>query len=200
MMSTKYTIRMRLAILFLAIIGLALAGLNSAIARFAVILRDRAKSDIITPNKSVPDNTFRILMNNVLKDVVLAALASTLFAITGAVLAGRPRWLREQDEPWVYFGCVQCLLGLVILSTGGWLADHVHGFQPSFEMFSGDDNFQYYNIMYYGGVGQAAYGSLVIFMAVALFIAVFVFDHRERNLQEIRVQPIEITRQSEQDQ
>jgi hypothetical protein len=39
-MSTKYTIRMRLAIAFLAIIGLAFASLNSAMARFAVILRD----------------------------------------------------------------------------------------------------------------------------------------------------------------
>jgi hypothetical protein len=199
-MSTKHTIRMRLAILFLAIIGLALAGLNSAIARFVVILRDRAKSDVITPNNSVPDNTFRNLMNNVLKDVVLAALASTLFAITGALLAGHPRWLREQDEPWMYFGCVQCILGLVILSTGGYLADHVHGFQSSFEMFNGDDDFQYYHIMYYGGVGQAAYGSLVIFMAVAPFIAISVFDHQERNIEERRVQPIETTWQSEQDQ
>jgi hypothetical protein len=198
-MSTKYTIRMRLAILFLAIIGLALAGLNAAIARFAVILRDRAKSDIITPNKSVADNTFRNLMNTVLIDVVIAALASTLFAITGAALAGHPRWLREQDKPWIYFGCVQFTLGLLITVTGGYLADHVHGFQPSFEMFRGDDNFQYYNIMYYGGVGQAAYGSLVIFMAVAPFVAISVFGRQERSMQGRQIRPNEATQQTEQD-
>ncbi|KAJ6027460.1 hypothetical protein N7460_012277 [Penicillium canescens] len=190
-MSTKYTIRMRLAIAFLAIIGLAFASLNSAMARFAVILRDRAKADIITSNKSISDNTFRNLMDNVLIDVVIAAIISTSFAITGAVLAGHPRWLREQEKAWMYFGCFQCILSLVIISTGGYLADHVHGFQTSFERFSGNDNFQYYNIMYYGGVGQAACGSLVIFVAVASFAAFMISDSHERS-----IQPIE--RQSEQ--
>jgi hypothetical protein len=89
---------MRLAIAFLAIIGLAFTSLNSAIARFAVILRDRAKADIITPNRSISDKTFRNLMDNVLVDVLIAAVISTSFAITGAVLTGHPRWLREQDK------------------------------------------------------------------------------------------------------
>lgn len=192
-MSTKYTIRMRLAIAFLAIIGLAFASLNSAMARFAVILRDRAKADIITLNKTISDNTFRNLMDNVLIGVVIAAIISTSFAITGAVLAGHPRWLREQDKTWMYFGCFQCILSLAIISAGGYLADHVHGFQTSFERFSGNDNFQYYNIMYYGGVGQAAYGSLVIFMAIASFVAFLISDCHKRSIQSI-----EATRQSEQ--
>lgn len=93
-MSTKTTIRMRLAILFLVM-----------------------EFHIITPNKSVSDNTFRNLMNNGLKDVVLAAPASTLFVITGAVLVGHPRRVSDQDKPWMYSGCY-----------GGYLADHVHGF------------------------------------------------------------------------
>jgi hypothetical protein len=99
----------------------------------------------------------------------------------------------RQNQDVQYFGCFQCILSLVILSTGSYLADHVHGFQTSFERFSGNDNFQYYNIMYYGGVGQAAYGSLVIFMAIASFVAFLISDRHERN-----IQPIEATRQSEQ--
>ncbi|KAJ5288264.1 hypothetical protein PENANT_c118G09217 [Penicillium antarcticum] len=192
-MSTKYTIRMRLAIAFLAIIGLAFASLNSAMARFAIILRDRAKADIITPNKSISDNTFRNLMDNVLVDVLIAVVISTSFAVVGAVLACHPRWLRGQDRTWMYFGCFQCILSLVILSTGGYLADHVHGFQTSFERVSGNDNFQYYKIMFFGGVGQAAYGSLVIFMAIASFVAFLIYERHERE-----TQPIEATRQSEQ--
>lgn len=178
--STKYMIRIRLAILFLDIIGVALAGLNSAIARFAVILRDRAKYDLITTN-AISDNTFRMLMNNVFEHVVLAALVSALCAIFGAVLALNPRWIREHDKVWVYYGCVQFILGLIILSIGGYLADHVHGFQTSFKRFDGNDNVPYYNIMYYGGVGQAAYGFLVLFMGVAPFVAGFVFDHYQGN-------------------
>jgi hypothetical protein len=81
----------RLAILFLAIIGIALTGLNSAIARFTVILRDRAKSNLITPNNAILDNTFGNLINNVLKDIVLAALIYTLFAIFGAILVAHLR-------------------------------------------------------------------------------------------------------------
>jgi hypothetical protein len=130
-------------------------------------------------------------MDNVVIDVVIAATISTSFAITGAVLAGHPRWLLEQEKAWMYFGCFQCILSLVIIPTGGYLADHVHGFQTSFERFSGNDNFQYYNIMYYGGVGQAAYGPLVIFVAVASFAAFVISGRHERN-----IQPIE--RQSEQ--
>jgi hypothetical protein len=93
----------------------------------------------------------------------------------------------------MYVGCFQCILSLVILATGGYLADHVHGFQTSFERFSGNDNFQYYNIMYYRGVGQAAYRSLVIFIAIASFAAFLISNRYERN-----IQPIEATRQSEQ--
>ena len=178
---------MRLAILFLAIIALALAGLNSAIARFAVILRDKAKSELINASNTILDNTFGNLMDNVLKVVVLAALASVLFAIFGTVLATHPKWLREHNTQLAYYGCIQFILGLITLSTGSYLADHVHGFQTSFKKFEGDDCFPYYKIMYYGGVGQAAYGSLIILMVVAPFVALFVFD----NLRSERVGPIE---------
>ncbi|KAJ5346836.1 uncharacterized protein N7506_000089 [Penicillium brevicompactum] len=56
------TIRMRLAIIFLAITWLALGDLSSAIVRFAVILRDREKSDIVTSSDSIFDITFQTIM------------------------------------------------------------------------------------------------------------------------------------------
>jgi hypothetical protein len=55
---------MRLAILFLAITWLALTGLSSATVRLAVILRDRAKSDLVTSSDSILDITFQNLMDN----------------------------------------------------------------------------------------------------------------------------------------
>lgn len=68
------TIRMRLAILFLTITWLVLAGLGSSIVRFAVILRDRAKSDLVTSSDSILDITFQNLMDNVLEGTVIVAL------------------------------------------------------------------------------------------------------------------------------
>lgn len=46
-------IRMCLVIISLTITWLALASLSSAIVHFAVVLRDRAKSDLVTPADSI---------------------------------------------------------------------------------------------------------------------------------------------------
>jgi hypothetical protein len=50
----------------------------------------------------------------------------------------------------------------------GWIASRVHGFQTSFEFFD-RSHIPYYKIMYYGSVGQAAFGSLVIIMSLVRF-------------------------------
>jgi hypothetical protein len=44
----------------------------------------------------------------------------------------------------------------------------VHVFQASFELLD-MDHIPYYKIMYYGSVGQAAFGSLVIIMSLVRF-------------------------------
>lgn len=67
-------IRMRLVIIFLTITWLALASLSSATARFAVVLRDRARSDLVTSSDSILDITFQNLMDNVLEGTVIVAL------------------------------------------------------------------------------------------------------------------------------
>ncbi|KAK9847279.1 hypothetical protein MYU51_019637 [Penicillium brevicompactum] len=64
-------IRMRLPILFPAITWLALTSLSSATVRFAVVLRDRVKSDLVNSSNSILDITFQNLMNNVVMGTVL---------------------------------------------------------------------------------------------------------------------------------
>ncbi|CDM38505.1 unnamed protein product [Penicillium roqueforti FM164] len=57
---------------------------------------------------------------------------------------------------------------MIVLSLGGWIASRVHGFQISFEFFGSEDHIPYYNIMYYGSVGQAAFGSLVVIVSLCV--------------------------------
>jgi hypothetical protein len=89
---------MRLAFFFLSITWLALVGLNSATVRFAVILRDRAKSDLATSSDSILDITFHTLMDKVVVGMVIAVLISALFFILGIVLVIHPTWLREDRK------------------------------------------------------------------------------------------------------
>jgi hypothetical protein len=113
------TIRMHLAFLFLSITWLALAGLSSATVRFAVILRDRAKSDLATSSDSILDITFQNLMDNVVVGMVIVALISALFSIFGIVLAIHPRCLREDRRYRLYYVCTQLVVGFIVLSLGG---------------------------------------------------------------------------------
>ncbi|KAM5342859.1 hypothetical protein ACJ41O_013825 [Fusarium nematophilum] len=165
-MPSKYTIRLRLTILFFTILSLAVAGLNSANARFAIILRDRARSDI-NPTNSILSNKFQWVQRNTLIDVVITALATAAFAIYGAAITFHPSWLRENDGVST-FGLLQAVPGFLMVVTGGYLADQVHGYQTSFEKFGADDGIPYYGIMYYGGVAQAAYGSVLVLLAIAI--------------------------------
>ena len=83
----------RLTVLVPAIMWLAFAGLSSAISHFAIILRDRAESDLIYTNHAILGLAFQSLMENVLVVLVLMALISTLLSIFGMVLAIYLRWL-----------------------------------------------------------------------------------------------------------
>ncbi|KGO69109.1 hypothetical protein PITC_017560 [Penicillium italicum] len=84
---------MRLTILFLTITWLALAGLSSATVRFAVVLRDGAKSDLVNSSDSILDITFQSLIDKVIVSIVVIALVLTLFSIFGFVLIIYPKWL-----------------------------------------------------------------------------------------------------------
>ncbi|CAG8006059.1 unnamed protein product [Penicillium salamii] len=171
------TIRMRLAFFFLCITWLALAGLSSATVRFAVILRDRAKSDLATSSNSMLDIAFQNLMDNIVVGMVIVALISALFCIFGIALAIHPRCLREDRKYRLYYVCTQLVVGLVVLSLGGYVASHVHGFRTLFKLFASEGHFPYYKIMYYGAVGQAAFGVLAVIMSLVPFTICAVRGH-----------------------
>ncbi|KAJ5160961.1 uncharacterized protein N7482_007965 [Penicillium canariense] len=166
---TRNMIRIRLTIMAFSILGLVLASLNSAITRFAIVLRDRARLGITEPDNAILAHSFQQLMERVLGDVLIAALASALSAIAGLVLLVYSRRLRENSNLQIYFGFMQLILSLVILVTGAYLADHVHGCQSSFTVLQGDDRIPYHSIMYFGGVGEAVYGALVILIGAGYF-------------------------------
>jgi hypothetical protein len=179
-------IRMRLVIIFLTITWLALASLSSATARFAVVLRDRARSDLVTSSDSVLDITFQNLMDNVVEGTVIVALVSSLISIFGFVLVIYPKWLQENCTARFYYNCIQIVVSLIVLYSGGYIANHVHGFQTSFEFFDSDGHFPYYEIMYYGAVGQAAFGSLLFIRSLVRFALFGLRVHYERTCTELR--------------
>ncbi|KAJ5051339.1 hypothetical protein NUH16_003478 [Penicillium rubens] len=86
-------IRMRLVFISLTVTWLALASLSSVTVHFAALLRDRAKSDLVTPSDSILDITFENLVDSVVDGMVIVALVSALFSIFGVVLVIYPKWL-----------------------------------------------------------------------------------------------------------
>ncbi|CAG8032301.1 unnamed protein product [Penicillium nalgiovense] len=154
--------------IFLTITWLALASLNSATVHSAAVLRDHAKSDLVMLSDSILVLTFQNLMDDVIDRMVIVALVSALYSIFGLILVVYPKWLQGKCATRFYYGCIQIVVSMIVPSLGGWIASHVHGFQTSFE-FLDRGRFPYYRIMYYGSVGQAAFGSLVIIMSLVRF-------------------------------
>jgi hypothetical protein len=76
--STRNMIRIRFTIMAFSILGLVLASLKSAITRFAIALQDRARLSITEPNKPILAHSFQQLMERILGDLLIAALASAL--------------------------------------------------------------------------------------------------------------------------
>lgn len=172
-------IRIRLAILVFSLLSLGVAGLNSANARFAVVLRDRARSDY--NSYGILDNQFQTLQSNVLICTVVTALLSVVFAIYGALVAFFLTRARDRDAALIVYLVIHLILAFAMIFAGGNVADHVQGFQNPFEKFGAKDIIPYYSIMYYGGVAQAAYGSVLISAAIAAVILYFAFDYYKMN-------------------
>jgi hypothetical protein len=133
---------------------------------FANIPQDRAKSDLANATVSILDITSENLMKNVLESMGVVALLSALFAIFGIILMTYPSRLRENCKSALDYGCIQVVLSLVVVCVGGYFASRVHGYQTSFEYFDRAGQFPYYKILYYGAVGEAACGSLVIIITL----------------------------------
>jgi hypothetical protein len=110
-------------------------------------------------------------MKNVLEGMAVVALLSALFAIFGIILVIYPSRLQENCESELDYGCIQVVLSLVVVCVGGYFASRVHGYQTSFEYFDRAGQFPYYKILYYGAVGEAAFGSLVIIITLVWVFA-----------------------------
>ncbi|KAK6857502.1 hypothetical protein PG995_006329 [Apiospora arundinis] len=72
-----------------------------------------------------------------------------------------------------------------MIVTGGYLADQVQGLQPSFKRVSANDVVPYYSMMYYGGVAQAGYGSVLILFAITVAVFCFVSVHYEAKQERV---------------
>jgi hypothetical protein len=167
---TQGVIRMRLVVSFLTIIWLGLTTLSSASAHLADVLKNRAKSDLGNASDFMLDITFQKLMSNILVSMIITALISAVLFIFGILLLVHPRWLREDCNARIYYGCMTFLLSLPVISLGGYAAGRIHGFQSSFEFFGRDGSFPYYIVMYYGAVGQAAFGSVLFILILIHFV------------------------------
>lgn len=58
-------------------------------------------------------------MDNVVDGMVIAALASALFSIFGFVRVIYPKWLQENCAARFYYGCIQIVVSMIVLSLGG---------------------------------------------------------------------------------
>jgi hypothetical protein len=128
-------------------------------------LRDRARADYINSPDWILDSEFQSLQKIILYNMVVSAVATSLFAILELLTAVNPMWLKV---------CLvaQIMIAILLVCTGGYVADHVHGYQSFFERFRAGDNIPYYSVIYYGCVCQAVYGVVLIFVTIS---PVFIF-------------------------
>ncbi|KAI1829115.1 hypothetical protein DTO027I6_9977 [Penicillium roqueforti] len=100
--------------IFLTITWLALASLNSATVHSAAVLRDHAKSDLVTLSDTILILTFQNLMDDVIDGMVIAALVSALFSIFGFVLVTYLNWLQENCAARFYYWCFQIVVSKIV--------------------------------------------------------------------------------------
>src|ERR1700743_3850849 len=166
---SKHTTWVRVVILFFSPLSLAVASLSAGLAHFAVILRNRARSDYINTADDILDNNFQSLQDTIFGLMLVNAVFTIMFAVYAAVIAVHPRLLREHDATLLYVFS-QITLALAMITIGGDVANRVNGFQTSFKKFGVSNGIPYYDIMYYGAVAIAAYGGVLVLLDITFFI------------------------------
>jgi len=78
-----------------------------------------------------------------------------------------------------------------MIATGGYVADRVHGFQTSFDRSSANDPISYYDVIYYGGIAQAVYRSVLVFLAITVIAPVRAWDRHKTKRTPINVAGME---------
>lgn len=168
---TGYSIRLRLLLLFCAIAWLSIASFSSATAHFSITLRDYARSDYIRAEDPLLPISFEKIMTQILICIVIEAIPSALMSVFGIVLMVHPRLPQDNKVTATYFACLQFLLSILVLIVGGYVADSIQGYQTLFEKFDvRASHLPYYSMMYYGGIGEAVFGSLVIILSLVYLV------------------------------
>ncbi|KAH8743062.1 hypothetical protein F5883DRAFT_49934 [Diaporthe sp. PMI_573] len=147
-MSSKYVIRYRFLVLLFTSLTLVASALSSANIRFAIVLRERARSDYVDNTQVILDMNFAALQSNLLVASVIAAVPAALFIIFGFVLALHRKWLADNHGSVTIYVLLQLVLDLFFVVIGGYSADKIQGLQASFAKFGGHDRIPYYNIIY----------------------------------------------------
>lgn len=66
-------------------------------------------------------------MENIVVGMVIVAFILVVFLIFGIALSIYPRCLREDCKYRFYYVCTQLVVGLIVLSLGGYVASKVYG-------------------------------------------------------------------------
>jgi hypothetical protein len=101
---------------------------------------------------------------------VVAAVPAALFSVFGLVLALQPRWLADNRGTIAIFIFLRLVVDLCFIVIGGYSADKIRGLQTALAKFGGHDRIPYYNIIYFGSVAQAVYGTTCIITAVVITV------------------------------
>ncbi|KAH8743368.1 hypothetical protein F5883DRAFT_722692 [Diaporthe sp. PMI_573] len=178
-MSSKYVVRYRLLVLLFTFLTLVASALSSANIRFAVVLRERARSGYVDNTHVILDMNFAALQSNLLVASVIAAVPAALFSVFGFALALHRRWLADNHGSITIFILLQLVVDLFFVVIGGYCADKIQGLQTSFTKFGGHDRIPYYNIIYFGSVAQAGYGATFMITAVVTGVVFLIYDHHQ---------------------
>ncbi|KAK0735991.1 hypothetical protein B0T21DRAFT_366075, partial [Apiosordaria backusii] len=161
-MSSRYMIRTRFVLLLFGLFSLGVAGFSSMNAHFAVVLRDRARSNYIQDTRN-----FQYLQDSILRTITLIAIVDTLFTIGVVVIMLNTKYLQKYNgELPITFKGLQLIVALFEVGGGGYVADHTCGFRTSFEIFGANNIIPYYTIFYWGNVVLAARGVITILAVV----------------------------------
>ncbi|KIW09748.1 hypothetical protein PV08_12032 [Exophiala spinifera] len=147
------TTLIRLGVGFFSLISLAMAAFNGAIAHFAIVLQNRARTDLVNVPHDRFDQIFEHLMSRVIVLSIILCVTSAVGAFSGGIFA--------------VYQPLSLLWGLligqiVVFIANAILAGNVHGYKTSFTWFGKNDKYPYYDLIYYGSIAQMGWALLQV--------------------------------------
>jgi len=121
-----------------------------------------------------------------------------VLVIYGAAISVYPTWLSKYQNSIIpIYAFFQIFEAVILICTGGYLADHIYGLPLSFKRYSGNDAIPYSSIMYYGGVAQAAYGSFLVSLSITMMVVTSVATYcegRQKRVNKPRKEVVRVAR------